>query len=102
MENVEKQNEQPLELEIEVLEERIAPDATGLLQLQEAALDLADGLADLGGEGAVTGPAVVLEAGPVLDHDGDEGLGGGAEIGVGEDGVEPRVVGQRRGAPAGP
>ena len=25
MENVEKQNEQPLELEIEVLEERIAP-----------------------------------------------------------------------------
>jgi len=31
MENVEKQNEQPLELEIEVLEERIAPDATGQL-----------------------------------------------------------------------
>ena len=31
MDNVEKQNEQPLELEIEVLEERIAPGATGQL-----------------------------------------------------------------------
>ena len=34
MDNVEKQNEQPLELEIEVLEERIAPGATGQLSYE--------------------------------------------------------------------
>ena len=38
---------------------------------------------------------MVLDPGPVADHDGDEGLGGGGEVGVGEDVVEPRVVGQR-------
>lgn len=31
MDNVEKQNAEPLQLEIEVLEERIAPDAIGSL-----------------------------------------------------------------------
>src|SRR5205814_1179815 len=43
---------------------RLASDPAGQVEFVEAALDVADGLADLGGEGLVGGPTMVLVPGP--------------------------------------
>src|SRR5262249_17735802 len=80
----------------------LAPDPAGGLELAEAALDVARGLADPGGDGAVAGPAVILDPGPVLDQGGDDQLRGRAQVRIGEDVVERRIMRQRSGPPAGP